>query len=63
MVGHGQINLHQLKDRTNKPFRSPIGPMKHFLDRQHDLERWITIIKLAAALFFPGIKPSLRKVF
>jgi hypothetical protein len=36
--------------------------MKHFLDRQHDLDRLLTVVKLAATLFFSCIQPDFFKI-
>lgn len=62
MIRHWQIHVHQLEERTHKPFDTAIGQMKDFFDGQHDANGLITIIELAAALFFATLQPGLFKV-
>ena len=56
------MDVHQLEDRTHKPFDAAISQMKDFFHRQRDENGLITIIKLAAALFFANIPPGLFKI-
>lgn len=62
MIGHAQPEVQYRKHRTHKSLYTTIAQMKDFLDRQHDLNRLVTVFKLAAALFFSSIQPDLFKI-
>ncbi len=62
MIWHRQSHLQQCKHRAHKSLHATIGQVKHLLDRQHDFNGLVTIIKLAATVFLTCVPPGLFKI-
>lgn len=62
MIGHRQPNRQHGKHRTHKTLGLTIRQAEHFLDGQHDFNRLVAIVKLAAALFLAAIQPDLFNI-